>query len=204
MERRLALLISAIFHPIWMPFYMVLLLFQLNLNGPVQYSPEILIYVFAVIFLNTLILPIILIWLMKRIKLIHSMSMDQKQDRILPFFIIGIFYLSTWLVFENLDIFPYLSFIFLVSTILLAASLLITFFWKISVHSVSMGAISTAVLFLTASHFIEPIWPVYFVFLLSGIIGYARLKVQAHSPHQVYLGFILGCISLMLSILLFV
>ncbi|NOR86268.1 MAG: phosphatase PAP2 family protein [Bacteroidales bacterium] len=192
MERRLAIFISYLFHPLWMPLYMVFLLFWINLNGAEAISLRPWIYIFAVVLINTIFLPISIIWLMKKMSMIQSMSLEQKQDRLYPFFISAIFYFTTWYVFNSLNIFPFLPLIFIISSILVFIAIIINVFWKISVHSISMGAVSAAILFLTASQFIISSWPAYIIFLLAGLVGFARLKLQAHHPSQIYVGFLLG------------
>ncbi len=171
---------------------MVLLLFWMNLHGAVKTSMQAWIYIFIVVAINALILPVLLIWLLKRMKIIQSMSLEHREDRLYPFFIAGVFYFTTWFVFNSLNIFPFLTTVFVISTILVLLAALINVFWKISIHNMSMGAVSTAILFLTASHYILNPWPVYIAFILSGLVGFARLKLQSHTPKQIYSGFLLG------------
>jgi len=173
---------------------MVLLLFWMDSQGPVETSWEAWIYIITIVIINSLILPILLIWLLKRMRIIESMSLEKKQDRLYPFSIAGMFYFTTWFVFNSLHIFSFLSTIFLIATILVLMAALINIFWKISIHNMSMGAVSTAILFLTASHYILSPWPVYLVFILSGLVGFSRLKLHSHSHSQVYAGFILGAL----------
>ncbi len=177
---------------------MVVLLFWMNLHSAVKTSTQAWIYISIVVIINTLILPILLIWLLKKIRIIQSVSLDLKQDRLFPFFIAGIFYFTTWFVFNSLNIIPFLTTIFVISTFLVLLAAIINVFWKISIHNMSMGAISTAILFLTASHYILSPWPAYIIFILSGLVGFARLKLQSHSPAQIYSGFILGAFVVIL------
>jgi membrane-associated phospholipid phosphatase len=39
--------------------------------------------------------------------------------------------------------------------------------------------------------------------VVSGIVGYARLRLNAHSPAQVYAGFLLGAVLVTLLFVLF-
>jgi membrane-associated phospholipid phosphatase len=175
-----------------MPLYMVLLLLFIHTNGAMAVQTNLWIYVIFIVIINSLVVPISIIWLMKRMKIISSMSMEEKQDRLYPFFVTLIFYVTTWYIFRGLNIISYLSFIFAAASILLALAISINAFWKISIHSISMGAVSAAILILTASHYLMAPWLVYSIFILSGMVGFARLKLQAHSPMQVYSGFLLG------------
>jgi len=194
LERKLAIFLSYLFHPLWMPFYMVLLLFWMNLQGAVITSIQAWMYIALVVIINTLLLPVLLIYLLKRMKIIQSMSLENKQDRLFPFFIAGLFYFTTWFVFNSLNIFPFLEMVFIISTTLVLLAAIINMVWKISIHNMSMGAVSMAVLFLTASHYILSPWPVYFAFILAGLVGFARLKLKSHTPAQIYSGFLLGAL----------
>jgi membrane-associated phospholipid phosphatase len=171
---------------------MCLLLFVLQLQGDALNELRPWLYVGFLVFLNTIFLPLSLIWMLKRQKIIQSMSLERKEERIYPFFITAIFYFITWYVFNSLGIFPFLSLIFIISMVLVMAATTISFLWKISIHSMSMGAMSIAVLYLHSAHYISSTWPVYTVILLSGLVASSRRKLQAHTAAQVYGGYLLG------------
>lgn len=196
MGKQLAIFISYIFHPLWMPLYVMLVFWNINSTAMFISNDMVWLYILLVVFINTLLIPVFLFWMMKRIKIIESLHLDSQKDRFYPFAITGIFYLTTWYVFHSIEIFTYLSLVFVLAAILVFLALAINFFWKISIHSMSMGAMSAAILYLTAVHFIDAVWPVYLVFILSGLVGYARLKLKAHSSAQVYIGFLLGVVVL--------
>ncbi len=196
MEKKLALLISYVFHPLWMPFYMVLLLFWMNTSGSAGSSFHAWRYIFLVVIINSLILPVFVIWLMKKMGIIEKISLELKQDRIISFIITAIFYLTTWFVFHQLKLISSIDLIFMISAILVLMAMIITNFWKISVHSISMGAVSAVILYLTISYYLQSVWMLYFVFLLSGFVGFARLKLKSHSPEQIYVGFAMGFLVL--------
>ena len=175
---------------------MVLLLFWMNTSGVVVSSFQTWKYILAVVIINTLILPVFVIWLMKRMGIIEKLSLDLKQDRIISFIITGIFYLTTWFVFHRLQLVSSIDLVFIIAAILVLTASIITNFWKISVHSISMGAVSALIMYLTISSYIPNVWILYFVFLLSGFVGFARLKLKSHSPEQIYVGFVVGFLVL--------
>ena len=39
------------------------------------------------------------------------------------------------------------------------------------------------------------------LFVIAGLVGFSRLKLNAHNPFQVYLGFVVGAGSLFLTII---
>jgi len=197
LEKKIAQAISILFHPLWMPFYMSLMLFFINKNS-IAITPitvggiSVWAYVGVIIFVNTLLLPVLLILMMKHLKIIQSLSLERKEERIYPFFITSVFYVTTWYIFDSIRVFPFLSLIFVIAISLAIVAAVISFFWKISIHAMSMGAVTAAVLYFTAWHYILIPWPAYGVVFLSGLVVFSRLKLQAHSSSQVYAGFLLG------------
>jgi membrane-associated phospholipid phosphatase len=133
---------------------------------------------------------------MKRLGIIQSLSMEDKKDRLYPFLITGVFYLTTWFVFHNLQILELIAYIFVVASILVFLALFINLFWKISIHAMSMGALSVFILWLTAVNLIVSPWPAYLIIILSGLVGYARLKLKSHNSTQIYVGYLTGVIVL--------
>ncbi len=70
--------------------------------------------------------------------------------------------------------------------------LVINLFWKISSHTTAIGALLGTI--IGTSYFLEMYlinW-ILLITLISGLVGFARLKENAHSPLQVYAGFIVG------------
>jgi len=66
--------------------------------------------------------------------------------------------------------------------------------WKISSHLIGLGGITglATSIFLRLGADIS-IWLMIILFI-SGITGFARLRLQAHTPAQVYSGYIAGFI----------
>jgi len=189
-----AKIISYLFHPIWMPLYVVLMFW--GMNSWVYFLPQssAWFYIVIVVVINSILIPLLMFLLMKRLGIISSLRMEQKKDRLFPFLITALFYITSWFVFHNLKILDLVAYLFMVSAVLVFVALVINIFWKISVHSMSMGAISVFVLYLTAIQFIPSNWPAYIVILLSGLVGFARLKLKSHDSTQVYIGYLSGVI----------
>ena len=83
--------------------------------------------------------------------------------------------------------------IFILTAAMILISAFITFFWKISIHSLGMGGASGFMLILAILY---PDGPVHYLLILtvifSGFVMMARLRLNAHSPAQVYWGYFLG------------
>ena len=71
-------------------------------------------------------------------------------------------------------------------------NLLITFRWMISSHLIGIGGILGLVIMLSVTEQVDVTLYLVASILVFGLIAYARLKLHAHTPLQVYTGFFLG------------
>jgi hypothetical protein len=129
--------------------------------------------------------------------------MNEAGERTLPLMIAGISYMTLYYLTRNASI-PaiYLYFIY-GSIIILVTGMVINLFWKISLHTLAWGAATGALTGISIRFMIGI--PVYIActILLSGLAGFGRLKLNAHSQSQVYMGFAVGAgLMLLLTLLL--
>lgn len=95
----------------------------------------------------------------------------------------------------RLNLNPILQAIFLSISLVVLILTLLTFFWKISIHSAGVGG--TTAVFLALSYFFPEdglYRPVCLMVLISGITLTSRLKLNAHTPMEIYAGFCTGFI----------
>jgi membrane-associated phospholipid phosphatase len=78
----------------------------------------------------------------------------------------------------------------------------VNFRWKISIHMVGIGGITGMLLGLSSLFLLDLRVPIIISILIAGILGSARLRMGAHQPSQVYVGYLVGifCEYLMLNI----
>jgi len=156
-----------------------LLLFQ---NGP-AFENSGMILMICFIFSN--LIPILTVLLLKKLGKISDLDASQKEQRTLPLTLgviyAGIAYLI--LYFMNVDsLVKGLMFCYMTNSIMI---ILITKFWKISIHSWGVGA-PIAALWLAGFQFIFP------PLIIVTAVGYSRLVLNAHTVLQVITGTILG------------
>ena len=95
---------------------------------------------------------------------------------------------------SKLQIAPVFSYFMIGATLLLIITLVINLFWKISSHMVAMGAVMGAVTGISLLLAINLKLLIIMIILVSGLVAYSRLKLNAHFPVQVYAGFMLGVV----------
>jgi hypothetical protein len=191
--------ISVVFHPLFMPLYGMLIIFSApTLFGYLPFNVKRIL--FLVVLIDNVLLPLSLIPYLKYRNHISSWSMDSRKERMLPLFIATILYAaSSYIIIRYpvpLFIKSFILGIFLISLTLTAINL----WWKISIHSAAAGAINAMVLVLSFKMYSPLLWPLMIVITGSGLIMSARLKLNSHSPAEVWSGFFLGFISLGLLI----
>jgi membrane-associated phospholipid phosphatase len=80
---------------------------------------------------------------------------------------------------------------------------LINLWWKISLHSVGAGALIGLVLMLSLKMLTPLDWYLISVIIAGGLILSSRLKLNLHSPQQVWVGLFAGFFGLTASMMLF-
>ncbi len=202
MEKKLALGISLVFQPLFVPIYSLVILFNANTYITYAVTPEIKQFIYLVTVLNTLILPIAIFYYFYRKKIITSFHMHTAKERSLPFLTTLIFHLSTYYLFTKVPMPDLFQNIVLGGAISVVFALLINIKWKISIHMLGMGGIVGTIIGLILRYQVDAVLLVMVLVLLSGIVGYARLLLNAHTPRQVYAGFVLGTLLLIGAVVL--
>jgi len=189
---RFAKLVSYSLHPLLMPTYGFMILF-FSRNYISTFTPmRIKVLLIAITFFFTFFLPAVNTLILLRIGRVKSLEMELRKERRIPYSITLLYYFPLLYLFYNADFPSVYKILILGATISLLFTLLINNKWKISAHTVGIGGIAGAILGIMFRLQLD----MQFVFMLSllvaGIVGYARLKLNSHTPAQVYCGFVLG------------
>ena len=194
MQKLIAKIISVILHPLFMAGYGILILFFISgtflsyLAGPVK---NIVLIIIAV---NTIILPLSVVPLYISQKIIKSIHMETARERIIPlvmnsiFFYLGFYLLNKLQVPELIKMYVFASFSVVVVTLLVSLK------WKISIHMMGIGGLTGAIISISWHLGVDmkAVW--MGLILCGGLIGFARLELNKHTPAQVYSGFFIGLV----------
>ena len=194
--RLLAHIISAVFQPLLMPtlvFYTVLFHVDnsTNLTEQGQWS------VLSLVFLTTCLIPVMIILLFRMVGVVKDLQMTDRKDRRFPFLFVSIFYLVVTYLFMNqpiLDRSPILMISLMGITAVVLLTNFITYFWKISAHAAGVVGWLGFVVVL-GNRFPGNntlVLPLVAAILLSGIVIWARLYLNAHRPKETLAGSVLG------------
>lgn len=198
--KRLARIISVLFHPLLIPSWGTLLflyLFDLLANPE---APRLM----GVVVFNSFVMPAIAIAVMKGIGFIRTFEMHDSKERIVPFIATMVFYIWTFLgVNSSFELSSQFSVFILGAVISLMIAFFTNLFHKLSIHMTGMGGLLMA-LILSSFSSTRPVLPfIIVVILLSGVVGSARLVLKAHTNRELYSGFLVGIFGQMAALNLY-
>ncbi len=207
--------ISIIFHPVFTVVYSYLIYFNIqNIYNQMLFlaAPKIYWALLFFLFLMVVFFPLATIYIMYRNKSISSMSIPIRKERLPVLILVTIYYLMTYYIFRYwnstlLNLFhPYLSFLF-AGLVLIVTLTVITYFWKISLHSSSISALCGGMMAETL--IAQPVGGQEQVFYINmvllvfiGLVSFSRLFLKAHTLSQTIAGIVLG-FSLAFSLVFF-
>jgi hypothetical protein len=192
MEVRFAKIISALFHPLLMPTYGFLLLLFTNNYVSNFLNPDFKYHVLIVTFAFTFLLPVLNAIVLLKLKRISSLEMEDAKERIIPYGGTTLYYFSLFYLFWRQNLPWFFEALILGAGVSVLLTLFINFRWKISAHSVGIGGTVGAIFGIMYRMQIDLELVFLGALLVAGLVGYARLKLNAHTPAQVYGGFAAG------------
>ena len=188
---RISKIVSFVFHPIFMPTYAIFLLFAFSpLFSEFTSIPQ-KTQIIKLTLIFTFLLPIFSVFILKKLKVVTSIYMENREERRWPLLLaIGWYYLL-FRLFDVLHIHYVVIQLLLGAMLILLISAIISNFWKISLHMLGNGGVLGAFLAIHTL-FGGPIFLIITLLFCAGLVGFARVNENAHSLKQVYLGFVVG------------
>lgn len=199
-------IVSYIFHPVFVPIYVIWFLvfvhpYLFTGFSAMQKTTTLIMSVVCFTFF-----PLITVLLLKALKFIDSIYLRTQKDRVIPFVACMIWYFWITYVWYNFgktrggtDIpieavqFAAATFI---STIL---GLMVNIKMKISLHAISAGVAIALFVFMS---FEQPLqfggW-LSIVILIAGLVCTSRFIVSDHTAREVYVGLFTGVISMLIA-----
>ena len=197
-----AKIISVVFHPLLMPVYGLAIIFSApTLFGYLPFNVKRLLILIMLV--NNVLLPLSLLPFFIHRNIISSWTIIERKERNIPLIMSTLLYCTTTFIIFRLPVPVFLkSFIFGASILSLIVTV-INFWWKISLHSVGAGALISLVLILSMKMLTPLEWYLIPVVIITGLVLSSRLKLNLHSPAQVWIGLFTGFFGLSLFMMLF-
>ncbi|WP_345005099.1 hypothetical protein [Snuella lapsa] len=179
--------ISFIFHPILMPLFGVVFYFA---KSPRHIAIQAIQAKLVVLFILTVILPIVIYFLLKTLGKVKSIYLRSTNERIIPLLIncfILLLILQRILTPKQVIELYYFFVGILIST--LSCLILAIFKFKASIHMIAVSGLFMFFIALSIHFSININGTLALMSIITGAVATSRLHVKAHS----YLELILGC-----------
>jgi len=186
-------LVSYLFHPLFIPIYVILfLIYEMRLfPDRDDWGRKLVVIQF---FVSYTFLPLVTILLMKGLNFIQSIELKTQKDRILPYVVCEIFYFWAWYVARNLH-YPRLVVLFALAVFLgCSLGLILNSFLKISMHGIAVGTLASFTILAGTTVSVQFGLYITIAVLIAGLTSTARLIDSDHSTREIYIGLLCGAL----------
>ncbi|AYA38106.1 hypothetical protein D3Y59_14310 [Hymenobacter oligotrophus] len=197
MKNRLAFGLSAVFHPLLVPTYLVLMLAYGMPTALLPLATEARWQLTLWVWLLTFWLPGLGTWLLYRAGRISSVELYERRQRPVPLLLTALGFGAATALLGSTAAYRAPLLLLMLGSITLAVVLTlgITLRWKISAHGVGMGgALGLLLLLVLGPYPIGSCGPRWLLAAggVAAAVSWARLALRAHTPAQVAAGLGLG------------
>jgi hypothetical protein len=184
--------LSYLFHPIFMPFWGLVLMTRfdpfISLLIPLEFS----IYLYAAVFFLTILAPGLSILFMKRNGLISSIKMEERSERTGPFVLMLFYFLLTYYLFRRVPLPSPLYGMIFGAMLVNALVILINLKFKISIHSAAVWGVCGAFLAVFQVHYFFNFLLIAALVIVASLISSSRVYLGDHELSEVVSGAFLG------------
>lgn len=199
----LSKLISFLFHPIFVPTYAILFLVWSNPYEFGQLGSYDSFFILQTAILYSVLYPLFVVVLLRLLDFIDNYEMRDRKNRILVFIPTSFFFWWTFIVYLKSDYPEVLSDVMLGATISISIALVVTsVFSKISLHAIGMGGLLAIALFSVNIAVKDVSLFLFATIFFAGLVGTARLYLNAHNLKEIYNGYLVGFLSMFFTFLI--
>ena len=150
---------------------------------------------------NTIIIPLLALGVLRSLGRISDFKVDNRRERLLPLLVGAVCYVLCAITIAKIP-----SAIFLRKFMVAAACcevlcLVVSFYWKISLHLTGMGAVVALLVVMNVVGVGNMLVPLMVAILCAGALASARLYLGCHNGWQVLAGFCGGFAVSVLAVL---
>ena len=189
-----AKVVSYIIHPAIVPVAGVLIAYY---TLPYYIPEPLFLFVLAYVFAGTYVFPLIIVFGLYKLKFVESIHLKTRKERVFPFIISAFFYFLTAKAVLQFHFPADLARFLFAGCIILLIQLLALRFTKISAHVAGASVILTWLICLSATYYINLLFPIALAILALAIVSSARLKLKAHNSVEILSGFLTGTITVL-------
>jgi membrane-associated phospholipid phosphatase len=197
MEKLFANFLSYVTHPLLTPL-LGLLVISNSGTYAADLDPRFSHFIYLAVFVLTFLLPATLVPFLRYMDLAKTLHFHERKERLMPLYVTLVFYFAAYFLIKKLPVSEvYQRFLFSASLSVLLV-LVISYFWKISSHLTGWGGLVGLIFSLSIRFDSDLMIFLIISILITGFVGFARLRLGAHNALQVYSGFLAGFSSMLI------
>ena len=181
--QKIGIILSYLIHPMVISF---VTFFCLIYYSNILIENKNLIFILCLTF--STISPIATFYFLKKNNLISDLDASKKEERLLPMAFGALFFLLGFVTLRMLNVELLIQGIMFCGMINVILAWLITNYWKISIHAITLSS-SITIFWIFGYQNVLNITLILFILIIS------RLLAQAHDLNQIMAGIFLGIIS---------
>ncbi|MEY4931508.1 MAG: hypothetical protein RI909_2232 [Bacteroidota bacterium] len=191
--RTAAQILSILFHPLLLATYLVTMI-GFYFPTMLSITPQSFKIVLGFVFCFTFLLPVVNIIMFRYFGTISSYTLHARSERLIPFVAIAIIYVvMVFLFYTKLPLSQNFNKLMVIVTTLVVFSAVVTFLYKVSIHS--LAACGMIGILLPLNKALENnilLWPTAIALVIAGLVMSARLYLNAHTFNEVIMGAVAG------------
>ncbi len=202
MEKKLiiaARALSLIFNPFYLPLVGLVLLFWFTYLDllPLSYK----LTVVALVYLFTILFPTLLIHFYRNYHGWKLFQLGKRERRMVPYIISIVSYFTCCYIMNFIRIPHFISTLLVIAILLQTVCAFINVWWKISTHTAGIGAVTGTLVIFSEIFGFYLLWWLCLALVISGLVGTSRMILRQHSLSQVLVGYALGIVISIFTIL---
>lgn len=191
--------LSVIFHPLFIPLYGLLIIYS---------SPTLLSFIpfqlkrlmFILVLANNVILPLAVAAILYARGAITTFNARDRKERVLLLSFALMMYTITAYLLVRMQAPNLFRAYFISIAVVTLITLLITTFYRISLHAAGIGGLLVLVLSMVVYYDISTVWQLVSVLIVGGAVMASRIYLGAHTPSEVWTGLFAGALVMALSL----
>lgn len=181
-------------HPFLLPLYVMALL--LTMTTFARYPLDVKLYLLWVVVLYALVIPLLVLALLRSLGRLSDWRVDRREERTLPLVAGLCCYLLCAYTLSRIPAADFLRKFMLAAACCEGMCLVVSHYWKISLHLTGMGAVVALLVLMNVAGVGNMMVPLSVAILCAGALASARLYLGSHNGWQVLAGFAGGfCIA---------
>ena len=197
--RKIANTLSWVLHPFLLPVYLMAVL--LTMTTFAHYSTQVKFYLMWVVVLYAIVIPFLALGVLHSLGRISSFKVDNRRERWLPLAVGIVCYILCAITFAKIPSAIFLRKFMVAAACCEAMCLVVSLWWKISLHLTGMGAVVALLVVMNIIGVGNMLIPLMVAILAAGALASARLYLGCHNGAQVLAGFRGGFVVAMLAVL---